>query len=52
MRHGRFVDTVAEDGDVIDIGDATAVRADVGFIVGFPMYAGAVAGLELGRTCE
>jgi len=52
----RFGDIVAKDGDVnnsvIDTGDVTADRADVEVIAGIPAYAGAVASVEVGRTCN
>jgi len=48
----RFVDVVAKEGDAVETGDATADRANIGVIAGIPAYAGAVAGVELGRTCD
>ena len=44
-------DTAAEDVVVVVTGDVTVDRADIGFITGIPAYAGAVAGVELGRSC-
>lgn len=38
------------DADVVDTGDATADRGDVGVIPGIPAYAGAVASVELRRS--
>jgi hypothetical protein len=50
-----FVDADA-DADVEVVvpgvtGDVTVDRADIGFITGIPLYAGAVVGVELGRSC-
>jgi hypothetical protein len=47
----RFVD-VAGDGDVIHTGDFTADRGDAGVVVGIPAHTGAVAGAELGCSCD
>jgi hypothetical protein len=48
-----FVDADADAEDVVLVvtGDVTVDRADIGFITGIPAYAGAVAGVELGRSC-
>jgi len=48
----RFVDAGAKDGEAVETGDATADRADIGLMAGIAAYAGAVAGVELGRPCD
>lgn len=47
----NFVDAAAEDFAPVFTGDVTADRADNGLITGIAAYAGAVAGVELGRSC-
>jgi len=37
---------------VVNTGDVTPDRGDVGVTVGIPAHAGAVAGVELGRCCD
>jgi len=48
-----FVDADAEAEEVVPVvtGDVTVDRADIGLITGIPAYAGAVTGVELGRSC-
>lgn len=41
----------AEDVVPVATGEVAADRADIGLITGIPVYAGAVAGVELGRSC-
>ncbi|SRR6266851_5148189 len=47
-----FVDVIATEGEPAVTGDVTADRADIGLIAGIAANAGAVAGVELGRTCD
>jgi len=48
----NFVDpAAAEDVVPVATGEVAADRADIGLITGIPVYAGAVAGVELGRSC-
>jgi len=47
-----FVDVVAKDGEAVDTGEVTVDRAPIGLITGIAADAGAIAGVELGRTCD
>ena len=47
-----FVDVGAKDGEAVDTGEATVDRAPIGLITGIAADAGAIAGVELGRTCN
>ena len=48
------VDAGAKDGEAVDTGDVTADRAEAvpGLMTGIGAYAGAIAGVELGRACD